>query len=269
MANGPWLLLDMSNLAWRAFHTTGHLSFNGNPTGVIYGVFRELVKLRDRFPNGRPVFCFDVGESLRKKKYPWYKCRLPNPDRKTVRQQLDQLMLDVLPAVGFRNLFHADGYEADDIIASVVTDDLKHLKYLSVMVSGDQDLYQLLRVNCHQYHPATGELMTQSGFYKRYGFNPAVGWAEVKAIAGCKSDTIPGAKGVGEAGACQYVAGTLKSGAKFNNIKLWVESGQFDETMKLTKLPYPGCPTFDLRDDQADTDKWNRQLRRFGIRSLR
>ena len=34
------LLIDVPNLAWRAFHTTGHLRNDIGPTGVTYGVMR-------------------------------------------------------------------------------------------------------------------------------------------------------------------------------------------------------------------------------------
>lgn len=66
------LLLDVNYLCHRAYHTTGHLEFEGIVTGVLYGVLRDIRTLQENL-QGEPVFCFDKGPSKRKLTLPTYK----------------------------------------------------------------------------------------------------------------------------------------------------------------------------------------------------
>src|SRR5437868_2353755 len=113
-----WLLIDVPSLAHRAFHTTGGLVFDGRHTGVVFGVLRYLVTLEGYFPGARPVFAFDSGPYLRAAVCPSYKAGWNGTDE-TLKRQLGQIRDDVLPALGYANIFHAPGYEADDVIASL------------------------------------------------------------------------------------------------------------------------------------------------------
>src|SRR4051812_42753810 len=94
-----WCYVDVNYLAWRAYHTTGHLSQDGRPTGVVFGVMRELRKLRDLFGDPRMAFFFDHPVSLRKHKYDWYKNdprkKLPAEIRAAVAEQVKVLFGDL------------------------------------------------------------------------------------------------------------------------------------------------------------------------------
>ena len=54
-----WCVIDVSYLAHRAFHTTGSLSYEGNPTGVLFGVLRDIEKQLDLHGASLAVFAFD------------------------------------------------------------------------------------------------------------------------------------------------------------------------------------------------------------------
>ncbi|MBU1079257.1 MAG: hypothetical protein KKB59_02090, partial [Spirochaetes bacterium] len=62
MTDRPWLLLDVSALAYRAlFSIGGDLSHRGVKTGVVFGVFRAVLELMELHDTHRTVWCFDRG----------------------------------------------------------------------------------------------------------------------------------------------------------------------------------------------------------------
>ena len=270
----PWLLIDVSNMAYRALYTTGDLSYGGEATGVLYGIFRDIIQFCDLFGTHRIAFCFDGGIDFRLNIFDGYKAarkqrRLECDDeemaaRREFRRQLYRLRTKHLPAAGFRNVFYQEGYEADDILAAIVE---QHLKEEFVVVSSDQDLYQLLsgsRVII--YNPMSNKSISQQWFEEQFGIGPSM-WAHVKAIAGCSGDDVPGIKGVGEKTAAKYLAGTLK-----NTTKAWqsINSNNplIERNLTLTRLPAPGCGPFELHDDVADGAAWDRLMIGLGMKSL-
>ena len=54
--------------------------------------------------------------------------------------QFEQLRKEILPRIGLVNNFHANGYEADDLIAKIVMDNPGR----GIICSSDEDLFQLL-----------------------------------------------------------------------------------------------------------------------------
>lgn len=270
-----WLIFDMSNLAWRAHYSTGQMSFNDNPTGVLYGVLREVRTCMAKFRTDDCVFCFDSGKSYRSEYYPWYKESrqkrkvTENEEQQLLncRTQIDQLKDTHLHQIGFDNVLLKRGYEADDIIASVCFNLGRGES--AVIVTGDEDLYQCLqhkRVNV--YHPAKREEVTAEGFQIQYGIRPEL-WPKVKAIAGCKSDDVPGVGGfVGEKTACQYLAGKEVSEKKAQRIRQ--EAKRVEENLKVVTLPYPGTPVFDLIPDcKIDRRAWENLMDELGFTTLK
>src|SRR5574339_705980 len=68
-----WLLIDVSNLCWKAWYTTGDLTHQGVGTGVLFGFLRMLKSLQQGYGTQRCVFCFDLPPYKRKLLYPGYK----------------------------------------------------------------------------------------------------------------------------------------------------------------------------------------------------
>ncbi len=265
----PWLLLDVSYLAYRAYHAMGSkLSHGDIPTTVIYGVTREIRQLQETFSTDRIAFAFDYGKPYRKTDFPAYKAnRNEGSDedkaaRLAVRNEIDAMRKDYLPSVGFQNILYQKHYEADDVIAKVVQE--RPTKDF-VIVSSDQDLYQLLSKRVSIYNPAKKELLTLDMFHERYGCAVAQ-WADVKAMAGCHSDCIPGIKGIGEKTAIEFLTGKLKPGKKFDAI---VEGNAlWREYVGLTSLPYPGMDKLKLVRDKIDERDWLKLFDKLGMESL-
>ena len=126
-----YMILDVSNLAWRAFHSTGNLKNTLGPTGVLFGLMRDIRFLKNSaLGDVELLFAFDVGTPLRRKAYKAYKAnREENEEhvrnRAEVHSQVDDFRKIHLWDMGFRNIYRAKGYEADDIIAKIAIHKLK------------------------------------------------------------------------------------------------------------------------------------------------
>ena len=176
-----------------------------------------------------------------------------------------------LKTIGYRNIFCQKGYEGDDLIASVCLN-LKQ-KDEAIIISADQDLYQLLRFNISFYNPTKGKILTLQGFKKKYGIIPDQ-WHLVKAIAGCSTDEVPGVKGVGELTAIKLLKDDLKKTLKvFETIKKFCWSKKtrvkkFMRNINLVLLPLEGTKVFKLKEDKISKQGWEKVYRKLGMMSL-
>jgi len=273
----PWLLLDTSYLCWRAAYSMGQLTHEDVPTGVMFGFFRDLVTLQDKFQTNRLVFCFDSPTSRRRDIYPGYKAsretrvsEMPQDEQlliQNMRQQIGWLRNRYLPYLGYTNLLYAEGYESDDHIAY-------QAKWLSVfgsrciIISSDEDLYQCINTHVRHYCPGKDKLVTIQTFKEEWGIDPPT-WAHVKAIAGCTSDEVVGVPGVGNKTAAKYLRGELKPTTKAYqaieaNRTLWREN------LKLVRLPFRGLPKHpSMVEGTVTADKWRALMDKLGMKSLR
>ncbi len=182
-----------------------------------------------------------------------------------LRTQINLLRTKHLPELGYRNVFAAEGYEADDVIASVC----KHLPEgeRAVIVSTDKDMYQLLSSQVTIWNPVRKCILTVAWLKQTYLCTPKQ-WIEVKAIAGCGTDEVEGIKGVGDKTAVKYLNGLLAPHLKtFQDIEANLDLIQ--RNRKLVKLPYPGTPIFEVREDELDPAKWTEFADSLGMKSLR
>lgn len=271
------LLFDVSNLAYRALYTTGGLSFEGLPTGVLFGILRDIDNLTDQFAANRCVFAFDSGGAgYRGQIDSQYKANRRDKELTeeevqnliAFRQQVRRLGTELLPKMGFKNIFRVKGYEADDIIA-YVAERLKDDEE-AIIVSTDNDLLQCIRPNVSCYSPTKKTLMTWSKFRKEYGILPT-SWADVKAIAGCSSDNVVGIKGVGEKTAVKFLKGQLKPSTK-TYIGILDGMGTVARNRTLVTLPLRWEPPLELPSlvyDEHTPMKRMEVLKKLGIRSRR
>jgi DNA polymerase-1 len=270
-----YLILDCNFLCHRAHHSTGGLSFDGDPTGVIYGFLRDIRTLQDVVLCDHILFCWDFGIGLREKDYPYYKAsrrgkaeNCTPEEREAVhnfRAQLNKLRKEILPELGYNNVFYQSGYEADDIIYSVCVCSMEKDSE-AVIVSADKDLYQLLRPSISMYNPITKKFFTNKDFREKYGLDPEH-WSRIKAIAGCSTDEVPGVRGVGELTAAKFLRGQLKSTTASWKAIIAADA-QVKENLKLVQLPYKGVNQFEVVEDTTDHSKWRKVSSKYGIKTL-
>ena len=267
----PVLILDCNYVAHRMFHSMGEAMYG---EAVIYGFLRDIAILQEEFNSGLIVFAWDVGYGKRRDLFPDYKANRRKDEYteeeqmayKDLTTQMRKLREQYLRELGYRNVFFQDGYEADDIIGSVVLHSIKERE--AIIVSADQDLWQLLRVNVSCYNPVLKHLLTRDGFVSKWGIEPEL-WSHVKAIAGCRTDNIPGLTRIGEITAANWYRGKLKPASvaykKINEDGIEVHN----RNIRLTRLPFEGTETFKLKEDELSVDRWNELADRLDMESLK
>ncbi|HWO83590.1 MAG TPA: 5'-3' exonuclease H3TH domain-containing protein [Solirubrobacterales bacterium] len=215
MPDAPQLfLIDGNSLAYRAFFALPESigTSDGRPTNAIYGLASMLVKIIDEHHPQGVVVAWDAGWSGREKTYDLYKAqRKPRPD--LLREQWPHLM-PLVEAFGYTNV-RVDGYEADDVIASLVKQARE--EGIEVMVvTGDRDAYQLVAEGVRVMSTSRGitetKIYDREAVIERYGIPPEL-VPDFIALRGDPSDGIPGAKGVGEKTAAELLRrrGSLES----------------------------------------------------------
>jgi len=205
------LLLDGHSLAYRAFFALPVENFStadGQHTNAVYGFTSMLVNvLRDEQPTHAAV-AFDVSRTtFRTAEYAEYKAKR----NKTPGEFSSQLPLikRVLDAFGIPFL-ELEGYEADDIIGTLVTqalaDETSNLDVL--ILTGDRDSLQLVTDRSTVLYPMRGvsdlARMTPEAVQAKYGVPPQR-YPELAAIVGETSDNLPGVPGVGQGFAAKWI----------------------------------------------------------------
>jgi len=210
-------LIDGNSLAYRAFFALPEsiATSTGVPTNAIFGFASMLVKILTDYGPKATVVVWDAGDTGRRELYSEYKAqRSSRPD--LLKEQWPALE-PLVDAFGYRNL-RVQGYEADDVIASIVEQARRHDPPISVMVvTGDRDAYQLV-------HDGTVRIMTTSrgitdtrvydreGVIERYGIPPEL-IPDFIGLKGDTSDNIPGVPGIGDKTAAELLQrfGSLES----------------------------------------------------------
>jgi 5'-3' exonuclease len=269
-----WLVIDVSYMCHRAFHTSGHLSFQGKATGVVFGFLKSIGQLKEEFQTDNIAFCFEHPHLFRKDIYLGYKQRRHNrklsdvevKSRFELKRQIQDLHTRHLPRIGFKNVFCYEGMESDDIMAAIALNCDPDEEV--ILVTADSDLYQCLRPNVFIYSPQKQHMVTVNWFVKRYKIHPKV-WSIVKALCGCKSDEVPGIHGIGEITALSCVRGDLKKGTDYYN-RIYSKEGRatVKRNRQLVELPFKGCPVPKLQQDKIDRDGWMAVCKELGMRSL-
>jgi DNA polymerase-1 len=207
-ATGRLLLLDGHSLAYRAFFALPVENFStttGQHTNAVYGFTSMLINvLRDEQPTHLAV-AFDVSrQTFRLEEYAEYKAkRNKTPDEFKSQLPLIQQVLDALHI----RFLEVDGYEADDIIATLVTD--ATAADMDVLIlTGDRDSLQLVSDRSTVLYPMRGvsELarMTPAAVEAKYGVPPHR-YPELAALVGEDSDNLPGVPGVGPKTAAKWI----------------------------------------------------------------
>src|ERR1700761_6513148 len=136
-------LIDGNSLAYRAFFALPEsiATSTGMPTNAIFGFASMLVKILTDYGPKATVVVWDAGDTGRKTLYAEYKAqRATRPD--LLKEQWPHLE-PLVEAFGYKNI-RVDGYEADDVIASIAETAKRQEPPLEEMiVTGDRDAYQL------------------------------------------------------------------------------------------------------------------------------
>jgi DNA polymerase I len=206
---GTLLLVDGHSLAYRAFYALREANLvttTGQHTEGVYGFTSMLINtLRDEQPT-HVVVAFDVSRrSFRNDQYADYKAgRSESPA--DFAGQVD-LIKEVLAALRIA-VVEAPGYEADDVIATLVrAGEGAGMKVL--VTTGDRDTFQLVGDGVTVLYAIRGvsELarMDPAAVTTKYGVGPDR-YRDLAALVGESSDNLSGVPGVGPKTAAKWIA---------------------------------------------------------------
>ena len=202
------LLLDGHSLAYRAFFALPVENFataTGQHTNAVYGFTSMLVNvLRDEVPTHVAVAFDKSRQTFRLEEYPEYKAkRNKTPGEFSSQLPLIQRVLDTLRIPHIE----LEGYEADDIIATLVTQAVAEGMEVLIL-TGDRDSIQLVTETSTVLYPMRGvsdlARLTPAYVEDKYGV-PPYRYPELAAIVGETSDNLPGVPGVGQGYAAKWI----------------------------------------------------------------
>src|SRR6266568_3632029 len=198
-------LLDGMALVYRAhfaFIARPILSSRGVNTSALYGFTQTLLDiLKNQQPTHIAVAFDTEAPTQRHADYAEYKAMPEDLSQALphVRRMIEAFHIPVLTS---------DGYEADDIIGTLVRRAEKE-GFKSFMVTPDKDFGQLITENTLLYKPArmgdAVEIMGQAEIQKRWGVQRPQQVVDVLALMGDSSDNIPGVPGIGEKTAMKLI----------------------------------------------------------------
>jgi DNA polymerase-1 len=228
-------VVDGHSHIFRAYHAIGYLSTSkGVPSHAVLILSTMLWKLiREEQPDYLGIALDPPGPTFRDAMF---------ADYKATRTAMPDDLARQLPYV--RRLFEAlrtpvvevQGYEADDVLATMVEQALKIPDLNVVIVTGDKDLLQLVgpRVKVLSVLGRTGEKVVydEAKVRERWGVEPPQ-IADVLALMGDSIDNIPGVKGVGEKTAVKLIGQFGSVEKLYENLTL--VGGKLRETLAASR----------------------------------
>lgn len=202
-----YLIVDSSFLAYRSYFAFGNLTNKKNqPTGAIFGYAKTIFQLVNKLAPEYLIICKDLQTpTFRHEALKEYKGnRKPMEDNMQSQMQLIEDFSNLIT----KNNFSLEGYEADDIIYSVVN------KYSNdsnefYILSGDKDLFQLFTFDRVSFVKEEKDFVTifrSEEFVTKYSLQP-VQWVDYKALVGDGSDNFAGVPGIGPVSALKILHG--------------------------------------------------------------
>ena len=244
---GPLLVIDGNSFAHRAYHALPKtIRRNGDrPAGAILGFANLLLRL---YREEKPRAVLVGWDTYEKPTYRHEAFAAYQSGREFDDDIIEQLAIipKFVAACGFANAKKA-GYEADDFLAAAAA--FEERRGGTVLIaSGDRDTFQLASAKTTILYPIRGggvERVGPAEVRQRYGVEPAQ-VPDFIALRGDPSDKLPGAPGVGPAGAAgllrQYgsLDAILKAGRfakQADDLRLYRSIATMNRKAPLPKLP--------------------------------
>ena len=202
------VIVDALNMYFRSYIVDPSLSTNGQPIGGTKGFLKILQKLVRETKPDQVVVAWDGPGGSRKRKAVnknYKEGRKPlrlNRDIRhlTENEELENKLWQQARLVEYLNEMPISQVmlpevEADDIIAYVTQ--MPSLKgWQKVVVSSDKDFFQLCDDETILLRPVQKQVLNKSAIIEAHGIHPT-NFALARALAGDKSDNLPGIPGAG------------------------------------------------------------------------
>lgn len=206
MTNKRVLLIDALNLFMRNYIVDPSLSTNGQPIGGTKGFIKSLQAVCRKINPDLIFVAWDGGSQKRKSMDKNYKAgRKPvrlnrdihnmtageQEDNKNWQQERIIEYLNEMPILQS----YVENVEADDIIA-LVSQSQALSEHHKIILSSDKDFIQLCDDTTILYRPIQKEILNKKRILEQFEIHPT-NFALARAIAGDKSDNLPGVGGAG------------------------------------------------------------------------
>ena len=215
------LLVDANSMVFRAYYATAYTRMmttsSGQPTNALYGFANMVFKALEMLEPEGVLFAFDSkAKTFRHKQYEQYKgTRAELPQELIDQFALVREYLDAFDVIRYE----IEGYEADDIIGTMVS---KHPDAKKIILTSDRDLLQLIDDNTSVLLMKKGITETQlvdvKTLKEEQGLDPSQ-IVDLKSLMGDSSDNIPGVAGVGEKTAKKLLDDYKTLDGVYQNIK--------------------------------------------------
>lgn len=210
------VLLDAHAIIHRAYHALPDFTGpDGQPTGALYGLSAMLIRIIETLRPDYIAACYDLPKpTIRHEAYKDYKGTRSKTDDALVAQL--QTSRDVFKAFCIP-MYDREGFEADDIIGTIVEAYKNDDSIEIVIASGDMDTLQLVdgdKVQVYTLKKGLNDtiMYDESSVIERYGFGPEH-IPDYKGLRGDPSDNIKGVPGIGDKTATELVTlfGTVEN----------------------------------------------------------
>lgn len=216
------VLLDAHAIIHRAYHALPEfLSSRGEPTGALYGISTMVMKIVEGLKPDYIVACYDLpGKTFRHESYDGYKAGRAKADDALISQLKNSRQIFEAFSIP---MYDSPGFEADDILGTIVAKYKKDKNVRIIIASGDMDTMQLVddkKVQVYTLKKGINDtiLYDEEKVVERFGFSPKF-LPDYKGLRGDPSDNIIGIKGIGEKTATSLITrfGTIEE--IYKNIK--------------------------------------------------
>jgi DNA polymerase-1 len=236
------VLLDAHAIIHRAYHALPEfLSSKGEPTGALYGLSSMLMKIVTDLKPDYIVACYDLPQkTFRHEAYDGYKAGRAKTDDALVMQLKNSRQ--IFEAFNIP-MYDAPGFEADDVLGTIVEQYKKDKNIKIIIASGDMDTMQLVddkKVQVYTLKKGINDtiLYDEDAVVSRFGFPPKL-LPDYKGLRGDPSDNIVGIKGIGEKTAQTLIVsfGTIEEIYKMikKNDKVFSDVGVSPRMIELLK----------------------------------
>ncbi len=204
-------VVDCYSILFRTYYTAENMKTSTDiPIGGLFGFIRTIFNLIEKHKVEQIVIALDSGKkTFRSEIYEAYKAnRVETPQNMIPQFAILQEFLD---CSGLANI-KKDGFEADDIIASIVTQKRGNFSQGKFsVVTSDKDLMQLVCENVNCVDIFKDKVFETSDVIEKFGIEPQF-IVDYLSLLGDASDNIPGVKGCGAKGAVKLINafGTLE-----------------------------------------------------------
>lgn len=203
LADKKVVVVDSHSLIYQVFHAMAPMtSPDGRTIHAVYGFTRDILDIIKKYQPDYLICAFDRSEvTFRNELYDQYKAhRDPMPDElrsqiPMIRQLVDAMEIPILDL---------DGYEADDILATISTS-VDQAGGYCWLVTSDKDCRQLLSERVNLLNLRKHKFYGPAELVEDWGIRPDQ-VVDFQAMVGDKADNVPGIATIGPKTATQLLA---------------------------------------------------------------